>query len=89
MTGSLFARAFDRGAIVFVLVLAVAGIVVPLLNLLTPPASGVGALAWALPVVAVICGAGALWWAFHKWESKLHARSTAADRALVEKARGG
>ena len=57
--------------------------------LLTPPASGVGALAWVLPVVAVICGAGALWWAFHKWESKLHARPTAADRALVEKARGG
>jgi len=57
--------------------------------LLTPPASGVGALAWVLPVVAVICGACALWSAFHTWESKLHARPTAADRALVEKARGG
>ena len=57
--------------------------------LLTPPASGVGALAWALPVVAVVCGAGALWWAFRKWESKLHARPTDADRALVEEARGG
>ena len=55
--------------------------------LLTPPASGVGALAWALPVVAVICGAGALWWAFRKWESRLHAHPTAADSALVEQAR--
>jgi cytochrome c-type biogenesis protein CcmH len=57
--------------------------------LLTPPASGIGALAWALPVVAVICGAGALWWAFRKWDSRLHARPTAADRALVEQARLG
>jgi cytochrome c-type biogenesis protein CcmH len=57
--------------------------------LLTPPASGVGALAWGLPVAAVICGAGALWWAFRKWESQLRGRPTAADRALVKEARGG
>jgi cytochrome c-type biogenesis protein CcmH len=55
--------------------------------LLTPPASGVGALAWGLPVAAVICGAVALWWAFHRWESGLHAHPTVADQALVDEAR--
>ena len=56
--------------------------------LLTPPASGVGAFAWGLPVAAVICGAAALWFAFHKWDTRLHARPTEADRALVDEARG-
>jgi cytochrome c-type biogenesis protein CcmH len=55
--------------------------------LLTPPATGVGALAWALPVAAVICGAGALWWAFARWEARLRDRPSDADRALVEDAR--
>ena len=55
--------------------------------LLIPPASGIGALAWALPVVAVVGGAGALWWAFARWDKRLHGRPTAADRTLVEEAR--
>jgi cytochrome c-type biogenesis protein CcmH len=55
--------------------------------LLTPPSSGVGALAWGLPVAAVICAAVALWLAFARWERRLHGHPTAADQALVDRAR--
>src|SRR6476619_5185100 len=51
MTGSPLIRALDRGAVWFVLVLAVIGIAVPLLHLLAPPSSP-----WHVPVYLV-----ALW----------------------------
>lgn len=54
--------------------------------LLKPEASGIGGLVWALPVVAVVCGAAGLAFAFVKWRSRAQATATAADRALVEKA---
>jgi cytochrome c-type biogenesis protein CcmH len=37
--------------------------------LLTPPASGVGALVWIVPVVAVVAAAGGLALAFRRWRS--------------------
>lgn len=55
--------------------------------LLTPPSSGLGALAWALPVIAVLAAAIGLAAAFARWESRLKARPSDSDRALVEQAR--
>jgi cytochrome c-type biogenesis protein CcmH len=37
--------------------------------LLTPPASGVGALVWIVPVVAVVLGGGGLLLAFRRWKA--------------------
>jgi cytochrome c-type biogenesis protein CcmH len=39
--------------------------------LLSPPSSGVGAMAWSLPVVFVVSAAVGLWWAFARWEARL------------------
>lgn len=36
--------------------------------LLTPPASGVGALVWILPVAATVVAAAGLGWAFLRWK---------------------
>lgn len=56
--------------------------------LLKPESSGVGALAWALPVVATVLGFAGLACAFARWRrlSGAHAAPTDADRALVERA---
>jgi cytochrome c-type biogenesis protein CcmH len=35
--------------------------------LLTPPSSGPGSLVWILPVVAFVCGAAGLAYAFWRW----------------------
>jgi len=39
--------------------------------LLTPSASGIGSLAWVLPVVALVVAFGALGFAFAKWRRQL------------------
>lgn len=54
--------------------------------LLKPEATGVSGLVWALPVVAVVCGAAGLGFAFVRWRSRARAVATPADRALVEEA---
>ncbi|MCD9625118.1 cytochrome c-type biogenesis protein [Rhabdothermincola salaria] len=53
-------------------------------TLLTPPSSGVGALVWVIPVVAVVIALTALVIVFRRWQHDPTARAaTDADRALV------
>ena len=54
--------------------------------LLTPEGSGVAALVWALPVVAVVLGAGALAVAFRRRRPEVPVPASADDRRLVEQA---
>ena len=57
--------------------------------LIQPQGSGISALVWALPVVALVLGAALLAYAFRRW-SRLAADAPTpsdADRALVEEAR--
>ena len=54
--------------------------------LLKPDAGGFGGLVWALPVVALLCGAAGLGFAFIRWRSRARVAATPADRALVEEA---
>ncbi len=51
--------------------------------LLTPSAGGLGGLTWALPVVALVLGFGALGFAFAKWRRELALAPDDDDRALV------
>jgi cytochrome c-type biogenesis protein CcmH len=55
-------------------------------TLLNPPASGVGLIVWALPVMVFVAAAGALGLAFMRWRARPGAAVTDADRALVEEA---
>jgi len=55
-------------------------------TLLTPPASGVGIIVWALPVVAFVAAAAGLGFTFVRWRSRAGVEVTDADRALVEEA---
>ena len=55
--------------------------------LLKPEGSGVGALAWALPVVATVLAFAGLAYAFARWRRLSGPRApTDADRTLVERA---
>jgi len=54
--------------------------------LLRPPASGVGALVWLLPVTGLILGAAGLAFAFRRWRREPALAATDEDRALVEAA---
>jgi cytochrome c-type biogenesis protein CcmH len=53
--------------------------------LLDPPKTGIGAIVWALPVVAVVAAVAGLAVAFRRWRPKVR-RVTDQDRALVERA---
>ncbi|HSS11248.1 MAG TPA: cytochrome c-type biogenesis protein [Acidimicrobiales bacterium] len=55
-------------------------------TLLNPPASGVGLIVWALPVMVFVAAASALGFAFVRWRARPGATVTDADRALVEEA---
>lgn len=55
--------------------------------LLTPPSTGISALVWILPVVALAMGAAVLVIVFRRWSSAPEKHATEADRALVEAAR--
>jgi cytochrome c-type biogenesis protein CcmH len=57
-------------------------------TLLTPPATGVGMIIWALPVLVFVAALGGLWLAFARWRSRPGVTVTDADRALVEQALG-
>jgi cytochrome c-type biogenesis protein CcmH len=54
---------------------------------LTPPASGLGALVWALPVVALVAAVAGLAVAFRRWRAEPLPAPSDDDRALVERAR--
>jgi cytochrome c-type biogenesis protein CcmH len=55
-------------------------------TLLTPPATGVGIIVWALPVLAFVVAAGCLALAFARWRARPLVAVTDADRTLVEQA---
>ncbi len=55
--------------------------------LLEPESTGVAALVWALPVVAVVCALAGLAYAFWRRGRRRGARVSAEDRALVDEAR--
>ena len=55
--------------------------------LLSPPRSGVGAVVWALPLVALGAAGGGLLLAFRRWHRESPAEPTDDDRDLVEQAR--
>lgn len=57
-------------------------------TLLNPPATGVGLIVWALPVMVFVAAVAALAFAFVRWRSRPGAAVTDDDRALVEKALG-
>jgi cytochrome c-type biogenesis protein CcmH len=57
--------------------------------LLKPASSGIGVLVWALPVVALLLGAGALLLALRRWQRQPRLTATDADEALVARARAG
>ena len=52
--------------------------------LLTPSASGVNALVWILPIVALAIGIAALVIVFRRWSSMPQERATEEDRELVD-----
>jgi cytochrome c-type biogenesis protein CcmH len=54
--------------------------------LLTPSASGVNALVWLLPVVALAMAIGFLVVVFRRWSQEAPAHASDADRALVAEA---
>ena len=56
-------------------------------KMLTPPDSGIGLVAWGLPVLAFIGAASALGFALHRWRRQPRLVASAADEALVERAR--
>ncbi|HMC41308.1 MAG TPA: cytochrome c-type biogenesis protein [Acidimicrobiales bacterium] len=54
--------------------------------LLRPQGSGVAALVWALPVVAVVLALAGLTMAFRRWSSVTRAKPSDEDRVLVDRA---
>jgi cytochrome c-type biogenesis protein CcmH len=56
--------------------------------LLRPTSTGIAALVWALPVVALVLGAAGLGFAFWRWRREPRLSPTEADRALVGEALG-
>lgn len=56
--------------------------------LLTPPASGLGAVVWALPVVALVLALAGLAVAFGRWRARARGQATDEDRELVARALG-
>jgi cytochrome c-type biogenesis protein CcmH len=57
--------------------------------LLRPETSGVSALVWILPVVALVAAIGGLVFAFRRWRRQPTLSATDEDRALVEAALAG
>jgi cytochrome c-type biogenesis protein CcmH len=57
--------------------------------LLKPSSDGIGVLVWALPVVALLVGAGGVVLALRRWQREPRLVATEADEALVARAREG
>ncbi len=53
-----------------------------------PPATGIGSLVWVIPVAGLIVVIGGLVLSFKRWSDAAAAEVSAADRALVDRARG-
>ncbi len=51
--------------------------------LLKPASDGIGVLVWALPIAALLLGAGGLWIALRRWQRQPRLTATDADEALV------
>jgi cytochrome c-type biogenesis protein CcmH len=57
--------------------------------LLKPEGRGIGLLVWALPVIALVLGAGGIALALRRWRREPRLKATAADEELVARVRGG
>jgi cytochrome c-type biogenesis protein CcmH len=57
--------------------------------LLKPAGDGLGMIVWGLPVALVVVGAAGLVVVFRRWQRTEPLQATAADEALVRRARGG
>lgn len=57
-------------------------------SLLLPPAEGVDALVWVLPVVALVCGFGGLVVVFRRWQREGDVRAVTDDESIVAAALG-
>lgn len=55
--------------------------------LLKPEGGGIGVLVWGLPVVVLVLGASGLVLTVRRWRSEPPLHASAADEALVERAR--
>lgn len=55
--------------------------------LLKPSSSGLGLLVWALPIAALLIGAGGIVLALRRWQRQPRLVATAADEELVAKER--
>jgi cytochrome c-type biogenesis protein CcmH len=55
--------------------------------LLSPDSHGIGLLVWGLPVAVLILGGGGLALALRRWSRQPRLTATAADEAIVAKAR--
>jgi cytochrome c-type biogenesis protein CcmH len=56
--------------------------------LLKPSSDGIGVLVWALPIAALVLGAGGLAFALRRWQREPRLTASAADEALVAEERG-
>ena len=57
--------------------------------LLKPSSDGIGVLVWALPIAALVLGAGGLVFALRRWQREPRLTATAADEELVARERAG
>lgn len=57
--------------------------------LLKPSGDGIGLLVWALPVIALLLGAAALFFALRRWQRQPRLVATDADEELVARYRDG
>ena len=55
--------------------------------LLTPSNGGLGLVAWGVPVIGLVAGAGGIVLALRRWSREPRLAATAADEAIVDQAR--
>jgi cytochrome c-type biogenesis protein CcmH len=54
---------------------------------LRPAGDGIGIVAWAVPVIAIVAALGGLWFALRRWSRQPRLAATDDDERLVERAR--
>jgi cytochrome c-type biogenesis protein CcmH len=57
--------------------------------LLKPSSNGIGVLVWALPIAALLLGAGGLFLALRRWQRQPRLVASAEDEELVREERAG